>query len=424
VSKNQSQSDRLASKAGKNFTKAAVAPVKAIAQIFTSKGSGRITKPAATLLTGAADLFKGFINLTASALADFANPKKFKQRPKLTPQEKQQQTVQAKERIRQKYKSLIDFVPPEPKDDPKQPNDFVPHIAKDGVTILPHRQFNCMHKHCEGDGTFIVTEGQLADYTKNGLYQPKSCYPCRLWVYQQELAGDRNFPCEVCGKPIFFRVQSWIMYHKKEGKPLASRKCRCIEIQRALQQRERRLIVYGNDARDMAKNMVSTYVPKKGKRTKGQMQDARKQALEYIKNNQEPPLSGNLVDISDLTTNHNDHFYHQLIGGNKKETRYEHIARHVNGIVDTTMGKYETALKVIRRAHEIAKVDVPNRYLEISEDIVDGQPKTHKKFDLVTGEMQAEMRSGKKYSTAEHLQQATDKFIGDISENRMGTMDV
>ncbi|NJK71856.1 MAG: hypothetical protein HC932_06530 [Thermales bacterium] len=140
-----------------------VSPVKAVSEVFTQKGANRVAKPITTLLGGAASLFKGFINLSAAAMADFANPSKFKQKPKLSVTEYARQTREAKEKKEKKFGSLYNFVLPQKEESgnnsDRPPSRYVSHIAKDGVTILDHQEFRCDHKFCEGDGTFIVTKG-------------------------------------------------------------------------------------------------------------------------------------------------------------------------------------------------------------------------------------------------------------------------
>ncbi len=91
-----------------------------------------------------------------------------------------------------------------------------------------YETIKCQHVGCEGTGSFVFSRSHKMKYQQYGNSMPKTCYDCKVWMFQhQSLLGIEGY-CENprCRAHNLISPHIWIGYHKFTGKPTFQIFCR------------------------------------------------------------------------------------------------------------------------------------------------------------------------------------------------------
>ncbi len=370
ISKKLRMNETRARSAMNHLVRGAIAPFKASYQIVADDGvANKVKNSTSTILKGAGHLVSGFVDLSMIVANSLTSGGKSKSKK----QTRSNKIKKAKEKINRKYSSLQKPIVVEDPRDSDEPREYWSHLGPDGI-IFPHRIIDCNEAHCEGSGQFIFTHRQWEKYQSYGQHYPKKCDPCKFWVYDEKIKGDRNESCEKCGRLKFVFYKDQIAYHKFYGNPLISRLCNCSKVDPTKQ-------LYRNYQGNVDSFVegIKQYTPRKTrKQSKKQNGKNKGKALVSARMNPGKPFTKELIEHFD--------FYEKMRTNGGKITQYDHLWKHINQSEtggDYSMAEYGNPENVITRAHQIAHVYDPSRYREYTED--DGR--THIKRDLETNEV-------------------------------------
>jgi hypothetical protein len=393
---NQDKSTKQFQTGINKIASAFASPFVAGADVVTAKGTDKITKPASRLMAGAGSLVSGLVDLSMSFESSMAKANTNPQKPTSynttnSKQKSSRPSLASFPQHRAKYASLMKPVEIEV---PKQPNEPTHYWAtegkmenSEGETVLvpqPYDTLKCHQAHCEGSGEFDFTHAQAENFRQYGNSQPKACDPCKFWRYYESLKGNRNEPCEACGKEVYVCADYNIMYHKNIGKPLVSNNCGCVARAKAQADRDKQLsnwfiglqasaeegcksLEFSN-SKNLNPNKTDYHEAKK-------MFDSKKAlAAELINLGISKPLSKELPSDAEFYRN-------KKLGSNS--TQYDHLWKHIDGREDGdfTMKRYRHPTCLIDHAHSIAHIHDPKRFVEFETY------KDHLKFDLERGEL-------------------------------------
>jgi hypothetical protein len=103
--------------------------------------------------------------------------------------------------------------------------DSEPKAYKDPQPGERYERIKCVHTCCEGDGYFVLSEGQWRSMQEKGLSKPRACYPCRKWVWNISRTDVYADFCEECGYIVYRHSEATIMHHKYSSIPPARKTC-------------------------------------------------------------------------------------------------------------------------------------------------------------------------------------------------------
>jgi hypothetical protein len=270
--------------------------------------------------------------------------------------------------------------------------DSEPKAYKDPQPGERYERIKCVHTCCEGDGYFVLSEGQWRSMQEKGLSKPRACYPCRKWVWDISRTDVYGDFCEECGYIVYRHSETTIMQHKYSSIPPARKTCTNKEHKRSEAERKKLEVQCANDRQLSLRTEQSHY--EAVDEPEGFMYEKR----EYEKNPHlrafdrelindpkfKQPFEGKMIrpiffenPDEDATTPYYVFYRHYSTynADGEPESYLQHIKNHITGWEskidpdrnkDPYLADFKTPENLIARAYHILHFDTHNitgRYL-------------------------------------------------------------
>jgi hypothetical protein len=274
--------------------------------------------------------------------------------------------IEALERGKQAYRSRL----------PKNINLWTPKTANE-TDPMPYWQpqegegyetIQCQHAGCEGSGYFVFSQSHKQRYLKYGNSMPKTCYPCKVWMFQhQSLLGIQG-NCEVCEQYVVVPSNLWIGYHKFKGTPQFSEFCHaCYKSQRHEKLHELKHGKIDEKYKDRGYvGLILTELDDKYSQKKD-FQMALKTFITKEKSANLPDLIE--ISQSSFATSSQEHEYHtrdrlsKVYSRSTSESRSDHIKRHLDHFPEV-QGNVNDLIQFLHRSKDDRD---RNRYIDIPQ---------------------------------------------------------